>query len=435
MLLCPFGCVSQKKHPNVILIVVDTLRADHLSCFGYHRPTTPNIDRFAADSVFFTNAIAPAPWTAPSLGSLFTSQYPAVLGYEDLPSPINKRFLTLAEVFKNSGYDTKGIISHVIISSRLNFDQGFDSYDEENARGHGHVSSPSVTDKAISFLEDQKDGKFFLFLHYFDPHYDFIQHEDYNYYPDYDGPLFSRQPLVEEIRRLAPSLSPEDIDYLRALYDSEISFTDEHLGRLFHKLKEMDLYDDSLIVFTADHGEEFCEREGCWIGHTRTLYQELIHVPLIIKLPGKAKKRLSQDYVGLIDIMPTIVDYAGLETPDDYECEGEIIDLPRGKRRNNKAIFSETKRLANLQAVIKDGWKLIVNTDNREVKLYNFENDPTEKENKAGTEQANLFAFQDTLREWYRHINQKKNRLKLEKEDADLTSEQVEILRSLGYIK
>ena len=139
--------------------------------------------------------------------------------------------------------------------------------------------------------------------------------------------------------------------------------------------------------------------------------------------------------MGLIDIMPTIVDYAGLETPDDYECEGEIIDLPRGKRRNNKAIFSETKRLANLQAVIKDGWKLIVNTDNREVKLYNFENDPTEKENKAGTEQANLFAFQDTLREWYRHINQKKNRLKLEKEDADLTSEQVEILRSLGYIK
>lgn len=139
--------------------------------------------------------------------------------------------------------------------------------------------------------------------------------------------------------------------------------------------------------------------------------------------------------MGLVDVMPTIVDYAGLEPPDDYEYEGEIIDLPGGKRRSNKAIFSETKRLANLHAVTKDGWKLIVNADNREVKLFNFESDPGEKENKAETEQENLFAFQDTLREWYRHINQKKSRLKLEKEDPNLTSEQVEILRSLGYIK
>jgi len=219
------------KEPNVILIIIDTLRTNHLSSYGYKRETTPNIDKFASESYLFKNVISAAPWTTPSIGSIITSQYPAVLGYNDQPVILDSRFITLAEIFKKNNYITGGVIAHQYISTSFGFDQGFDFFDEENAKGHGHISSPSITKKAVSFLKDNQNKKFFLFLHYFDPHYDYILHENYNYYPDYDGPLFSGEPIFK-LREIAPSFSDNDIDYIKALYDSEINFTDEHIGKL-----------------------------------------------------------------------------------------------------------------------------------------------------------------------------------------------------------
>ncbi|MFQ6104930.1 MAG: sulfatase [Candidatus Glassbacteria bacterium] len=424
--------VCSPDGPNVVLIIVDTLRADHLGCYGYGSKTTPHIDALSLDSIVFKNAICPAPWTSPSVGSIITSQYPTVLGFEDTAIKFSDKFITLAEIFRDNNYETKGIISHTLISSALGFDQGFDSYDERNAKGHDYISSPSVTQKAISYVREHRDSRFLLFLHYFDPHYNYIQHVRYDYYPGYRGPLYSDQSIVE-LRRIAPTLTSDDIDYLKALYDSEISFTDEYIGEFIYRLKELGLYNNTLIVFTADHGEEFSERGDHWIGHTKTLYQELIHVPLMIKLPDSSKHEIIDEYVGLIDLMPTIVEYAGLEIPKQYTYEGEIIDISNMDESGNRMIFSETRKRSELQSVVWRGWKLIYDEQENTSQLFNLQDDSRELKDVAFENDAVSEEMKKFLERWQLSAQSKKSPTK--PKQPDFTDEQLEYLRSMGYIQ
>ena len=428
--------INPPTGPNVILIMVDTLRADHLSSYGYFRKTSPNIDKLSLDSIFFKNAIVAAPWTIPSAGSLFTSRHPVVLGFvAKEPVKIDDVFNTLAEVFKENNYITKGIVSHTFISSKLGFGQGFDSYDETNAKGHGHISSPSITEKAISFIQEHRDDKFFLFLHYFDPHYDYILHKSYDYYSGYEGPIYSGQ-SIRSLRKQAPNMTANDIEYVKALYDSEISFTDEYIGKLLDKLRELGMYNETLIIFLADHGEEFLERGDFWIGHTKKLYQEQIHVPLIIKLPGGGEKKVVDEYVGLIDLMPTIVDYLGLKFLKEYQCAGEILNISATSEPKPRKIISDTRRrFVNLQSVIWKGWKLIYNQQEDTKELYDLKMDPRETKNLATENHKMLKETQEILRQWYKHTVLKKSEYKIKARQADFTEEEKQRLRSLGYLK
>jgi len=390
--------------PNVVLIVVDTLRADHLGCYGYERNTSPNLDILAAESVLFKNAIAQAPWTTPSVASILTSQSPAVLGFEDEPIVIDDRFPTLAELLKRRSYQTKAIVSHTLLSHSLGFERGFDSYDQENAKGHGHVSSPSVTEKAISFLRMCKApprdrGSFFLFLHYFDPHYDYILHDGCEYHQDYDGPIHSGM-SISELREMLPSISSEDLAFVQALYDCEIAFTDDCIGRLIDELKRWDVYDETLIIVTGAHGEEFSERGDHWIGHTRTLYQELLHVPLIMKLPGTPRADVVREHVGLIDLLPTIMNVIGLKSPEGCEFEGSLIDLVDHQALRDKAIISETRKDATLQSVILHGWKFIYDPETGSKELFNLDHDPVEQENVAEENEDVVLQMETVLRKW-----------------------------------
>lgn len=422
------------KNTNVILIVVDSLRADQLSFYGYQKSTTPSIDNFVCDSILFRNTIASAPWTSPSIGNILTSQYPGVLGYLDKTIKLDDKFITLPEIFKLNGYLTKGIISHVLIASNLLFSQGFDSYDEDNALGHEHISSHSITDKALSFLKENKDKKFFLFLHYFDPHYDYIMHEKYNYFPNYNGPLYSGQ-SIQEMRSVSKDLNEVDIKYLNAMYDSEISFTDEHIGRLFAGMKDMGLYDKALIIFTADHGEELAEKSDKFIGHQKKLSQAVLHVPLIIKLPNKKEEKVMDDYVGLIDILPTIIKYLNLKIPANFDYDGEIIDLEQLKRINNNPIFSETYRVLRLQSVITEGWKLIEAKSGAVKELYDLDSDPMEMKNLKKENPNIALKLKRILEKWVDYIAGKIKEFNLKKQNPDFTKEQIERLKSLGYIK
>jgi arylsulfatase A-like enzyme len=424
--------ISRPQGPNVILIVVDTLRADHLSCYGYDKNTSPTIDELSEHAILFRNAISTAPWTTPSVASMFTSQYPTALGIEEEPVVLSNELLTLAEIFRGNNYRTAGVISHVLVSRVLGFAQGFDSYDEENAKGHDHVSSPSIAKKAISYVEKHKNDRFFLFLHWFDPHHSFIMHEDYDYYPDYEGRLYSGQ-VVEEQREIAPNMSVDDIRYIRALYDSEINFTDEHIGILLDKLKELGLYDNTVVVLTADHGEEFLERGDYWIGHSKRLYQEMIHVPLIIKLAGDHKPQIVEEYTGLIDLMPTIVDRAGLSIPDECRCEGAAIDLAGGRQREGKVVISETNRLASLRSLTWDGWKLIYDAANDTRELYNLVDDPAESGNVAMENKQILAEMEAVLRKWYEQIRAEES--ETTRRQPSFTEEQKKRLRSLSYIR
>ena len=430
------SCKSEEKRirPNIILIVVDTLRADHLSCYEYERMISPNIDDFSKDSILFKNAISASAWTTPAVGSIFTSIYPTIIGYIDKPVILDESFLTLAEIFKSNGYLTGGIISHFFIAKRLGFGQGFDYYNQENNKGHDHISSPSLTELANSFLMKNKDVKFFLFLHYFDPHYNYYMHDGFKYDTEYNGWLESGQEIAYQ-RGNRDKLEDRDKKFLKALYDSEISFTDKYIGEVFAKLKELGLYDDALIILTADHGEELAEKTDNWIGHKKKLSSAIIHVPLIIKLPGNKKKCKVEDFVGTIDLMPTIVDHLNLKVPNEYNYDGEIIDLLKGKRTKNSPIFSETFNGAEDISITWNGLKLIYKLDKRLIEFYDLSIDPHENINLENKKEKRLAEYKNRLSELWAEIVSKSKDLQLQKKYPEYSPEAIDKLKAMGYIK
>ena len=439
------GCGKQRhvQKPNIILIVVDTLRTDHVGCYGYHRNITPNIDKLAQEGILFRNAISSAPWTAPSVATMLTSQYPCVLGIRNHCVVIDSRFPLISEVLKQHGYATHGIVSHAFLSANLGFAKGYDSYDEGPASSHGGISSPAVTYKAVSFLQKKHEEPFFLFAHYFDPHYNFRLHGEYNYYPSYKGAVRDNHPILP-LRQIRHSLSKDDIKYLLALYDSEIAFTDAHIGQLLDELKKQGLYEDSIIIITSDHGEEFMERG--WIGHSITLYQELIHVPLIMKLP-RCKARIIDSPVGLIDIAPTIYQYMGLKTPDG--SEGKPLDISPHASITTRPIFSETFKTALLgdriekivvpiiafRSIISGNSKLIYDEKKDLEQIYDLSEDPDERSNLAGQHGTQNKRLKALLSEWIDYVEAKQKRGPTQSEKELFTPEQRKQLESLGYLR
>jgi arylsulfatase A-like enzyme len=431
VVLASAGVVCASDTPAVIVIIIDTVRADHLGCYGYGRETSPNIDAFSKECIVFRNAITTAPWTTPAIASMFTGQFPRVLGYKDEAVVVDDKALCLAEIFRNNGYATAGVVSHVYVSATLGFGQGFDSFDEENVQGHGHVSSPSVTDKGIAFVDAHKGQKFFLFLHYFDPHCDYILHEPYNFYPDYRGQLHSGQP-IEDLRTIAQNMTPEDRRYLIALYDSEIRFTDEHIGRLLQHLKDIGIYDDVLIVLTADHGEAFLERGDSWIGHTKNVYQELIHVPFMMRIPGSNGGRVVDDWVSLLDFMPTVVAAAGLEVPEGYVNDAH--DLLAGDSESRRDfVFSETGRWGDQMALIQGDWKILNDRSSNHLYLFDLASDPGELHDVSAQDHDTLMRLRNELLETDWNLDMKRSKFRIMA--PKLSPQDIEKLKSLGYIR
>lgn len=427
----PAGISAAQDPASVVLIIIDTVRADHLGCYGYDRETSPNIDAFSEECVLFRKAVSPAPWTTPAIAGMFTGQFPRVLGYHDEAIVVDEKALCMAEIFKYNGYETAGVISHIFVSAKLGFDQGFDSFDEDNAQGHGHISSPSVTDKGIAFIDANKDKRFFLFLHYFDPHCDYIMHEPYDFYPEYEGSLHSGQP-IEELREHSRYMTDEDRRYLTALYDSEIRFTDEHIGRLFKHLKDIGIYENLVIVVAADHGEAFLERDDHWIGHTRNVYQELIHVPFMIKTPVSDGGRTVGEWVSLVDFMPTVVGAAGLEVPEGYRYDGLDL-LARGTGGAREIVFSETGRWGDQETLIGGRWKILRDRASGSIHLFDLISDPGEFHDVADQEKDVLKRFRAKLQDMNYELDMSRSRFRVMA--PKLSPEEIEKLKSLGYIR
>jgi len=426
------------KRPNIILIVIDTLRADHVGCYGYQRNTTSNIDRLAREAVLFKNAISAAPWTLPSFASLLTSQYPCVLGIRGKLAGVDSRFPLLSEVLKQYNYTTHGVFSCGNLSPRLGFGRGFDNYYNRRSPRHGAgFTSPNVTKEAISFLRKGHKEPFFLFLHYFDPHYNYILHKQYNYYPNYRGKVKRNHSILDLWHKLH-ELSEDDVRYLLALYDSEIAFTDEYIGKLLDELKKQGLYENSIIIVTADHGEEFLERG--WLGHTITLHEELLHVPLIMKLPGYSA-RIIDSPVGLIDIVPTIYQYMGLKMPDGLE--GKALDLNRGDSIANRPIFTETFNSQKLQlntrpvafrSIVSGNWKLIYDEIKDSNQVYNLSEDPHERNDLSGQHGEQKRMLKGLLSKWINYVKTKQKVGPVPDESELLTPDERKELESLGYL-
>jgi arylsulfatase A-like enzyme len=417
--------------------VIDTLRADHLGCYGYSRNTSPNIDRLAREAIVYKNAISQAPWTLPSVASLLTSQYPSVLGIYDRPVAFRPGYRLLQEQLKKRGYLTGGVVSVPLLSTNFGFGRGFDDYSEPSALTHSGISSPAVTEAAISFLRKAGDRPLFLFVHYFDPHYNYVLHPEYDFLPSYRGSLRSGEG-IGDLWEKRSRMSEDDIDYLVALYDSEIAFTDQHLGSLLGELKRLGRYHESLIVLTGDHGEEFMERG--WIGHTISLHREVVHVPLLIKPPGN-RSGVVERHVGLIDVMPTILSYLGFE--DVPPMEGKPLEIDDPEDKPARPVFSETFNPQSHQAgapaemasrsVVAFGHKLMLDQITMARRLYDLSADPRERVDIAGSKGEAQRKLEKALSDWMEHVASSEDRER-PAEEVRLSQEQIEQLKALGYL-
>ncbi len=408
--------------PSVILIMVDTLRADHLSCYGYDAIRTPAIDALAGDGTRFAHAYSQASWTRPSVATILTSLYPsshkAVHKSDVLPDAVT----TLPEVLQAAGYHTVGFANNINVAPLFNFQQGFDEYwflepvfffgatesaaqltlynqlrlvRERWLSRVKHVENyyqPAevVTDRALAWVGEyggaaresggsgQGGAPFFMFLHYMDPHDPYFAHP-------WNGDALARVANPNPDRALA--------DRYRAAYDGEIVYLDAQLGRLVAGLKARRRYDDTMIVLTADHGEEFCEHGGWW--HGQTLYDEQLAVPLLVKpARGGGTGVVSQAMVASLDIAPTIIAAAGAVVPE--AMVGRPLSLVASAPAPRDHAFAESDLEGNvLRAYRTDAWKLIeANPANPRGlpprQLFDVAGDPREQRDLAGSRQEEV---------------------------------------------
>ncbi|MCP3960108.1 MAG: sulfatase [bacterium] len=348
---------------NVILISIDTLRADHLGCYGYARETSPRIDRLAAESVLFELAIAQAPSTLPSHASMFSSLWPAHHGAyfmrrEALPPSV----LTLAEVLRENGYRTAAFTGGGQMAPEFGLDQGFDLYEVLGAT----ADTGQTVKRAAEWLAEGGEP-FFLFVHTYEVHHPYTPRGDLlaRFAGDYRGDLGSRisKELLLEINAGERRIDEDDLAYIAAAYDAEIFSMDAAVGRLLDILRERGLYDDSILVLTSDHGEELGEH-GTVGWHSHTLYDELLKVPLIIKLPGSrhAGARVGAQ-VRSIDISPTILELLHLGPRAEFEGVGleSRMEDPDGARHLPAISQQDTGPEADHTSLRTGRWKLYPN--------------------------------------------------------------------------
>jgi arylsulfatase A-like enzyme len=359
--------------PNVLILTIDTLRADRLGLYGYARPTSPELDRFAASAVVFENAQASAPWTLPSLASLLTGEDPGTHLCREFGSVLDESFVTLPERLLAAGYDTAGVTSHVFTTTRHGLQQGFvhtdDSFAYPEVEPARNISSQVISDKGIRFLEQKRaasDGTpWLLWLHYFDPHEEYMPHPEL---ADLFPPEAGAAPGVSE------------------LYDAEVRYTDQHVGRVLAKLTEAGFDDNTLVLVLADHGEELLERGG--LGHGHSLHQELLRVPFLLRAPGIAPRRVSTT-VRQIDVPATVLELAGL--PPESGVGRSLVPLMRGEALEEAGAVSELARgPRQLDALRLGAWKLIQERKGGGFELYDVNADPREQEDLAATHPAEV---------------------------------------------
>ena len=401
--------VPPNKFCNVILISIDTCRADYLSCYGFGRKTTPNIDSVADMSIVFENVISPVPLTLPAHSSMLTGTIPPYHGLHNNHNYwLDGSNITLAEILKDNGFNTSAFVSSFIIDSQFGLNQGFDTYydrfEQQNSYTIQNERQGGETSRLVlEWLEQHKNEKFFLFLHYYDPH------------SDYQPP----EPFASK--------------FYDNLYAGEIAYVDYCISLVIQKLRELGLFDSALIIITSDHGEMLGEhRED---EHGYFIYQSAVKVPMILKLPSQRHSKSIKDAVGLIDIVPTVCSLLGIRVP--AQVQGE--DLSRyfiqgysSKSGKEKYLYTEslypTKYNANaLLGVVTNRWKYIQTT---RPELYDLLNDPSETNNLIIERPQEARILQDQLRQILQ--------LTVRKTQFDskiaLDEESRQRLESLGYV-
>ncbi|HET6304872.1 MAG TPA: sulfatase [Myxococcota bacterium] len=393
------SCVRETLHgarPDIILVSIDSLRPDHLGSYGYARDTSPTIDALGAAGARFTTATSTTSWTLPAHAALFTGLHDATHGLSSDGLRLAEEHLTLAEVLRGAGWRTAGFFGGPYLHPAFGLAQGFDFYQSCMTRladdvpegelraqalggaetAHADVTGPRLLEEAERWLATLDEAPFFLFLHLWDVHYDYIPPPGYaeRFDPDYTGTLTGAGMLHDPALRAG--MDPRDLAHLVALYDGEIRYTDEVLGKVLDGLDRRGRLANALVVVTADHGEEFFEHGGK--GHRRTLFEEVVRVPLVVRWPGRVEAgRVVEDPVRLVDVMPTLLALAGVELPVAVQGR-DLGPLLRGETLPEAPALLELRRpRRHLRALRTAERKLVSDARGRSL-LFDLVRDPRE---------------------------------------------------------
>ncbi len=447
------------KPRGIVLISVDTLRADHLQTYGYSRPTSPNLDLLSEDGAVFTRTYASSPWTLPSHVSLLTSLFNINHGVHRPTDRMDDSLVTLTEVLRQNGFSTAAITGGILVSHLYGFSRGFDTYKEGDGSMDHKNSAALVAHTAVEWIENNKDKDFFLFLHTYQVHTPYDPPDPYGGLfldPDAVWERAHTTEIFDGKKSIFKELSDAERRNLIGLYDAEIRYTDEALLKpVVDKLKALGLYDESMIIFTSDHGEEFFEH-GSW-DHGVHLYEESLRVPLVIKFPrSRFRGKRVESVVRGVDVMPTVLAEMEIGT-DHLKVDGQsLLPLLVGKGKDRR--FLADMWLLGLEGLDRpsdDGFpfrlaandgrhKIILNRelnpqekaffiplapDKPAAELYDLDADPEEKTDLSTrkSELANRLARE--LRTWYAGGR------KMRPNKANLSKEIEEQLKTLGYIR
>ena len=432
------------RPPDVYLVIIDSLRADHLSLYGYDHPTSPELDAWAQDAVVFDHAHSAAPWTLPSIASVMTGHHPEALGIREHQTAVPAAVTTLGELYEDAGYDTRAVVSHIYLEPKFGLMQGIAHVNTDMVKGHHEiVSSDGVTDRALAYLRDhmlhEPDQPLFMVTHYFDPHYNYINHpEIYDAWPDYPGPLKSGM-KCGEVRHLMGTLQGQQrtdaIRYLAGVYDSEIRYTDHQLARYFRGIERAGRADHALFIVMGDHGDELGDRPDRWVGHTKVGTEDVLHVPLVLKLPdGEQPRARIETPVSLVDLMPTIARYSDLELPADLPVFGNALDLehPEGAR---KVLHAETGRWAHLQVAMQGQWKLVTDTAHGTTELFDLAKDPGEHTDVSRQDAPVVARMSTELATWNEAVQADRTLVQPNGAEPPLRDDEIQALQAMGYMQ
>lgn len=446
---------SLAARPNVILISIDSLRPDHLHCYGYARQTSPTLDRLAAEGALFENAISSAPWTLPAHAAMFTGLADSVHGVLDTVNKLPEQRRTLAEVMREAGYQTAGFFSGPYLHPIFGLSQGFETYEDctsyaryndETAAAKGMIDEPELWDRmhaditnphvlsAVSQWADTRTRMpFFLFVHMWDVHFDFIPPPPYDtmFDPDYTGPMDGRNFFFDP--RVNKEMPARDLEHLKALYDGEIAWTDATLEKILTKLREKGLLKDAIVMVTADHGTAFFEHG--LKAHRNALYDEVIRIPLILWAPGRAPAglRVSRQ-VRTIDLAPTLIELAGLQPP--AMMGQSLAPLLRGGilGAEGPALSELFSRDVQARAYRRPERKLIHYEGTDGALVFDLARDPKEMSPIADAGSPVLKALLEDRAEVRRWLEQGRAAFPGKADEAELDETTLQALRAHGYV-
>jgi len=437
---------------RVILLSVDTLRRDSLSCYGSTTVQTPNIDRLAQDGCLFRNATASSPWTLPSFASILSGMPARVHGALTSTTSLPDTVTTLAEHFRSAGYRTMALVANGMLAPHRGVAQGFQDYELSITPvapvSLGEMlasrlkprlitvenSTADITEAAINFVNSHRNDSWFLWVHYLDPHLPYTPPEQHVLRMNVHQELGLRLDIESATR---PSMDlfgdASRRVWARSLYDAEVRNVDAHIGRFLGVLRDSGIYDDALIVFAVDHGEEFWDHDGFEHGHT--LYNELVAVPLIVKAPGAKDGRVVEDAVAIYDVAPTVLELCGLPASAGPGAVSLVPALRGDALAGGRSLYTgATLFRSNLEGVVFDGWKYIRSATTGREELFDLGEDPAERNSHVNTRPDMLERGRRLLEENIRSAEEYRRMHGIENRAIKLDPAEIERLRALGYL-